>query len=87
MDACRGAGMRLMVVVPLNHLDVTAGVIKVVSRREDAFCEPTVQLLSSDDRARCGCHVSLCCDMDVLLKRADSFMYRSKQRRRISHPC
>lgn len=45
-EACRRGGLRSMVVVPLNHIDVTVGVIKVVSRKVDAFGETSVQLLN-----------------------------------------
>lgn len=44
--ACRKVGLRSMVVVPLNHLDTTVGVIKVMSAEVDAFSETDVQVLN-----------------------------------------
>lgn len=45
-EASRRVGLRSMVVVPLNYLDVTVGVIKVVSRNPNAFDTTTVQVLN-----------------------------------------
>lgn len=44
-EACRKVGLRSMLVVPLNHLDDTVGVLKVVSPDVGAFSEADVQTL------------------------------------------
>lgn len=44
-DACRRVGLRSMIVVPLNHLDATVGVIKVMSAQVDAFSDSDIQVL------------------------------------------
>ncbi|GLH71880.1 hypothetical protein GETHLI_03820 [Geothrix limicola] len=48
-QACRAAGLRSMVAVPLRHGDQTAGVLKVLSPHEKAFSEAdllTLELIS-----------------------------------------
>ncbi|KIF81526.1 sensor domain-containing diguanylate cyclase [Noviherbaspirillum autotrophicum] len=44
-DACRRVGLRSMIVVPLNHLDTTVGVIKVMSAEVGAFSKSDIQIL------------------------------------------
>lgn len=44
--ASRKVGLRSMIVVPLNHLDSTVGVIKVLSPEVDAFSEADIQVLN-----------------------------------------
>jgi len=44
-DACRKVGLHSMLVVPLNHLDDTVGVLKVVSPAIGAFSEADMQTL------------------------------------------
>jgi diguanylate cyclase (GGDEF)-like protein len=44
-EACRKVGLRSMLVVPLNHLDSTVGVLKVVSPAVDAFSSSDIQVL------------------------------------------
>ncbi|GAB3552627.1 hypothetical protein GCM10027343_38390 [Noviherbaspirillum agri] len=44
-EACRRVGLRSMLVVPLNHLDDTVGVLKVVSPDVGAFSDADVQIL------------------------------------------
>jgi diguanylate cyclase (GGDEF)-like protein len=43
--ACIKVGLRSMIVVPLNYLDATVGVLKVLSIQEDAFSEADIQVL------------------------------------------
>lgn len=44
-EACRRVGLRSMIVVPLNHLGLTVGVIKVVSSEVDAFSDKHIRTL------------------------------------------
>lgn len=44
-EACRKVGLRSMIVVPLNHLDSTVGVIKAVSPGVNAFKQTDVEVL------------------------------------------
>ena len=44
-NACRRVGLRSMLVVPLNYLDTTVGVLKVVSDKVNAFSAADVQVL------------------------------------------
>jgi diguanylate cyclase (GGDEF)-like protein len=43
--ACRKVGLRSMLVVPLNHLDETVGVLKVLSSEVGGFTEADIQVL------------------------------------------
>ena len=45
-EACRKVGLRSMIVVPLNHLDSTVGVIKAMSPSVHAFSQTDVELLN-----------------------------------------
>lgn len=44
-EACRKVGLRSMIVVPLNHLESTVGVLKVVSPVAGAFSDADIQVL------------------------------------------
>jgi len=45
-DACRRVGLRSMLVIPLNHLDTTVGVLKVMSREPGGFSDADIHVLS-----------------------------------------
>ena len=44
-EACRKVGLRSMLVVPLNHLDSTVGVLKVMAPSVNAFSDADTQVL------------------------------------------
>jgi diguanylate cyclase len=44
-EACRKVGLRSMIVVPLNHLEDTVGVLKVISKSVHAFNDEDIQIL------------------------------------------
>lgn len=44
-EACRKVGLRSMIAVPLNHIDSTVGVLKVMSPDVGGFTEADIQIL------------------------------------------